>query len=623
MALPPPQEAIETLLGPSTRVTRRVDIYEEDGTTEFFLDAPVIDGTVNVDGGRDERRTLDCVLDNQDNALDNYPGGFWYDKIIKVYRGIEWVGLSPSMLRLGPGAIIAGSAVALTWDGVPLTWDGSPLTWDFNTGAPDAYLRTADSTSQNLLSGSRITLRARLAMDTWVPATDQTLASKWDTATNLRSWKFSITSAGFLQVMMSTNGTNQVTMTSSVQTGFAPLSDHYIKIVTLGANGFGGKSTWFYTSEDGLAWTQLGIQVNDTSLGSGAFFDSTTSLRIGATAQGNYLVGNISSMSIFDGDDDDRAIVNLDFTAMDGDAQAMTDINGTPFQILGETWSVLGGVEELKSWETQLGEFLVEKIDSANFPHSVSVTGRDYTKKLMEAEFGNALSFSAPLAPESIIRAIAANGGISKFILPVTNKTLAKTYTFEGTTKRWQAITDIATAFGYEVYFDDQGYMVMREYKDPVVSPVAFVFETGPQGSLAAYTKSSSDTRVYNQVVVRNENAGGLPLVAIAENRASDSPTSIDNLGRIKTYNYSSAFFTDLAEMQRVAESFLSIHSLESYDVNFDAIVIPWLEATEIIEFIDPDPQPDEPIRFLLISFNVPLKLGTMSVVSRRVRVVG
>lgn len=623
MAAPPPDEAIETLLGPSTQITRRVDIYEEDGVTAFLLDAPVIDGTVNVDGGRDERRTLDCVLDNQDGALDNYPGGFWYDKIIKVYRGIEWSGLSPSLLRLGPGELIPGTDEPLDWDGDPLDWDGDPLTWGMDSGLPDAYLRTADSPSQQLLLTTVLTLKARLAMDNWTPDTTQCLASKWDTVGNLRSWKFEVTSTGFLQVVVSTNGSNQVTMTSTVPTGFTPFSDHYIKIEAFINNGFSGKSVRFYVSEDGVNWDTLGAQVNNATLGSAAFFDSTTSLRIGATAQGDYLVGNVSSMEIFDGFEDGRVIVGLDFTAMNRDAQAMTDINGTPFQILGNTWTVLGGIPELKRWETQLGEFLVEKIDNAHFPNRTSVTGRDYTKKLMESEFGNALSFSAPLTPEAVIRAIAVNGGITKFILPVTGSALASTYTFEGTTKRWQAIKDIATAFGHEVYFDHQGYMVMREYKDPNVSPVVFTFQTGPQGSLAKYSKSSSDTRVYNQIVVRNDNAGGLPLVAIAENHEPSSPTSIENLRRTKTYNYSSGFFTSLPQMQAVADSFLAIHSLESYDVNFDAIVIPWLEATEVIEFIDPDPNPGDPTRFLLVSFNVPLKLGTMSAVSRRVRVVG
>ncbi len=75
----------------SYTVTRRVEIYESDGETVFWAPprgVPIIDGSISVDQARDERRTLDLTLKDEDGKLKHDPwGGFWYDKIIKVWRG--------------------------------------------------------------------------------------------------------------------------------------------------------------------------------------------------------------------------------------------------------------------------------------------------------------------------------------------------------------------------------------------------------------------------------------------------------------------------------------------------------------------------------------------------------
>lgn len=84
---PPPQAVLDAILSPTTRVIRRVNIYEQDGMTEFLMNAKIVNGTVTVDQSRPERRNLDLELLNFDGELDPGPGGFWYDKVIKVYRG--------------------------------------------------------------------------------------------------------------------------------------------------------------------------------------------------------------------------------------------------------------------------------------------------------------------------------------------------------------------------------------------------------------------------------------------------------------------------------------------------------------------------------------------------------
>lgn len=87
----PPQEVIAEFTSPLTRHTRRIEIYEADGTTRWEGERynRLKEGAISVAYDRDERRTLEVTLDNRDGALTSQPGGFWYDKVIKAFRGVE------------------------------------------------------------------------------------------------------------------------------------------------------------------------------------------------------------------------------------------------------------------------------------------------------------------------------------------------------------------------------------------------------------------------------------------------------------------------------------------------------------------------------------------------------
>jgi hypothetical protein len=275
-------------------------------------------------------------------------------------------------------------------------------------------------------------------------------------------------------------------------------------------------------------------------------------------------------------------------------------------------------------WETQIGEFMIDSVSEAHFPYTVKVAGRDYTKKLLVSKFANATSFPKGQAIETTIKTIAQNAGVTKFLLPLTGKTLGSVTLFERGTSRWEAMKGIADAFGYEIFFDAEGYLVMREYADPVLSPISYTFETGAYGNLASYEKSLNDSRIYNHIVVTGESSDSdtIPVSAEAKNTTASSPTNISKLGD-RVYQYSSSFITTTAQAQDVANKFLKIYALEEFDLNFEAIALPWLEAGEIVEFIDPRPAPDQPTKFLLSSLNLPLGIGAMSANAKRVSIVG
>jgi hypothetical protein len=272
---------------------------------------------------------------------------------------------------------------------------------------------------------------------------------------------------------------------------------------------------------------------------------------------------------------------------------------------------------------TQLGEFMIDQISTQRGSEIVQITGRDYTKKCLVSKFVQATSFPPSSYIEDVIKAIAQNAGISRFILPITGQTIGTAFTFERGDDRWKAITDIATSYGYECYFDGAGYFVMRKQNDPVTSPATFTYRTGAGvGNLIHWSKATSDSRLYNHIVVTGEREGQLPVVAESLNTEPSSPTRIAALGD-RVFHYVSQFISTTLQAQDVADKFLAVHALEQFDINFESLVVPWLEVGDIVEFQDPDPNPGDPYRFLLSNFTIPLSLGSMAATGKRVTVVG
>jgi hypothetical protein len=141
---------------------------------------------------------------------------------------------------------------------------------------------------------------------------------------------------------------------------------------------------------------------------------------------------------------------------------------------------------------------------------------------------------------------------------------------------------------------------------------------TGPVGNIVNFDKTVNDSRIYNHIFVEGGSAETAIVYAEAENNLAGSPTRIGKIGD-RLYQYVSGFITTTQQAQDVADSFLKVHALEEFEANLGTLMIPWLEAGDIVEFIDPNPYPNQPERFLLSSFNIPLKLGPMSSTVKRV----
>jgi hypothetical protein len=562
----PPQSVVDAIENGTTTVTRRAELYEADGETLWTPggseDSRLIDGSVGLDYGRDERRSLDLTLDNEDNALRPDPdNGLWYDKIIKCYRGV---------------------------------------TFATPTETPAVAIVEADTTA----AGFEIKdILIRLG---FVHVDILTSVAEYE---EVRDYKIivsymrqGVTAKGALLADAFQNGLSVLTVGSNntptslpliLATGTAGQSQSYGIAQVAGDNPV--KATWV----DEVEGTYTGY--------------SPLTFAAGVRVVAQRTAANTNPMAGI-----------LTHTSGGRWFHYQPPIFGTQAKILlGNALNWLWGYTPYTSWETQLGEFMIDNISEDHWPYRTKITGRDYTKKCLVSKLQQTMQFDSSTSLDTLITALASNAGVTKFNIPSTPEVVGSGMAFDRTTDRWAVMKKAADANNYELFFDARGYLTMRKYKDPVLSPLSHTFKTGSAGNLVRWSRSTNDSRLYNHIIVTGESASEdtLPFFGEARNEEPSSPTRIERIGD-RSYFYTSSFFTSDAQCEALALRWLKEKALESYELSWDSFNYPWLEVGEIVEFLDPRRLDQEPTRFLLDSLSIPLGLGPMGSTAKRVTFV-
>lgn len=566
----PPAEVISAILNGQVTILRWADLYEYDNDTLWLPagdDEPssrLTSGSISVDYTRAERRSIDVTLDNADNALRSDPyNGLWYDKVIKTYRGVRY-----STDSTGPKIAIIYEDVA---------GEASKLQQVMQQiGFTKVDVLLSAATIDDLNNYEIIVSHGR----------------------NGAAGKTALLSQLYIAGKKIVTTGNDSTATE------VPLIATSATATTIDW----GIMQVLYDNPVNVGWTteSAGVQ-------SGR---KVTAVRATATVVARYL--DVSAEH---------------YTAI---IEENTDTGGRWFHyhpqafgtqskvLLKNALNWLWDYEPFKEWSTQLGEFLIDNIAEDYFPYITKITGRDFTKKCMTSKFETSASFSAGTNLMTLISALAANSGINKFHLPNSQVTLSDRLDVERGAPRWDIMQIAANSNNFDIYFDAQGYLTMSPFPDPTFSPISHTFQTGLDvGDMVSWSRSTNDTRLYNHIIITGETQeeGSLPFFGEALNTEPSSPTQIDRIGD-RSYFYTSSFFTSDQQCIDLANSWLKIHALESYELSWDSIVYPWMEVGEIVEVLDPRRTDLEPTRFLLDSISIPLDLGTMSASGKRVTLV-
>jgi hypothetical protein len=188
-------------------------------------------------------------------------------------------------------------AVPSTGEGIKLVSDksgNSSVNCLVLNGVVGNYASAPDSVPLSITGD--IDLRCDVALNDWTPAGVQALVSK-DTTSN-RCYSLFVSTDGTVRFIYTSDGSTTAgrTAISTVATGITDFSRSWIRATYASASG----NVNFYTSTDGVSWTQLGAQVAITS---GAIFNGTNVLEIGSSFVGTASVvsGLIYRAQIYNG----------------------------------------------------------------------------------------------------------------------------------------------------------------------------------------------------------------------------------------------------------------------------------------------------------------------------------
>ena len=169
-------------------------------------------------------------------------------------------------------------------------------------GVAGNYASTPDHARLDIVGD--IDFIAKVASDNWTVGTVQTIFGKYAAGgAGTSSYIFRIqATTGKLQVLWSVlGGATLITATSSAAVGFTNGVANWVRATLDVDNGAAGNDVIFYTSADGVSWTQLGTTV--TTANTTSIYDSTTILTIGSLspATTDLFVGKIYRAQIYNG----------------------------------------------------------------------------------------------------------------------------------------------------------------------------------------------------------------------------------------------------------------------------------------------------------------------------------
>lgn len=189
-------------------------------------------------------------------------------------------------------------------------------------GASGDYASSPDSVATSITGD--IDIRVKAALTDWTPAAVNVLCAKFLTTGNQRSYILQVQTDGTLLFTNSANGSTAADNISTVATGFENGSVNWVRATLDVDNGSSENVVTFYTSLDGVTWTQLGDAV--TNSGTTSIFDSTAVLEIGSRNTGTSFnaTGTIYEAYIYNGIDGDLVSKYIATDQEDG----ATTVNG-------------------------------------------------------------------------------------------------------------------------------------------------------------------------------------------------------------------------------------------------------------------------------------------------------
>lgn len=158
-----------------------------------------------------------------------------------------------------------------------------------------SYASTPDAAALDIVGD--LDLRAEITPDSWRPSILQTIAAKYNTGGNQRSWTFRLLTNGTIELAWTTDGTSGTRQVRGSTAAVASDSGRLAVRATLDVDdGAGNHVVTFYTADsiDDLGGGPSEVQLGSTvvTAGTTSIFSSTANLTVGSIQAGGYEFNN-------------------------------------------------------------------------------------------------------------------------------------------------------------------------------------------------------------------------------------------------------------------------------------------------------------------------------------------
>jgi hypothetical protein len=207
-----------------------------------------------------------------------------------------------------------------------LDWPGDNAgNYVYLPGVSGNYLSVPDEAALDITGD--IDIRVQVAMDDWISGVGQSLIGKFTTTGNQQSFLFSIHTTGALRFYWSENGSTSINKISTAIPSVSDFEPLWVRVTLDVDNGASGNDVKFYTSSDGVTWSQLGSTI--TTAGTTNIFASTAIVETTYNVGTSFVpAGKFYRAQILDGIDG-TTVLDVDTSVISsGSATSFTALTG-------------------------------------------------------------------------------------------------------------------------------------------------------------------------------------------------------------------------------------------------------------------------------------------------------
>ncbi len=274
-----------------------------------------------------------------------------------------------------------------------------------------------------------------------------------------------------------------------------------------------------------------------------------------------------------------------------------------------------------------IGTFMIDSIDvlvERNMSQ-VNLTLSDHWKKLNKSLIVRHRTYASGMLINDVIKHIAALTGadypLAPALDPLSTRTLAarqlsSTLTVERGESRGEIVKDLASKYGLDVYFNQEGRLVSNDRRAPADSQEVWSFYStegqGTFGMLNSVRKTISDDNLYNHVFVIGL---GDPAHPVIYEKINNDPTSLANVDRVGdrvSILESQKWKTQAAVNDAGAKLWDKRFNLFE-EIVIDVVCNPALEADDVIRIKEPRYAKVDGL-YRIANMNVPLTTSKQTI---------